>query len=268
VELQRSLADYQRNDIAIFAISYDAVGVLAQFAARHGISYPLLSDTGSRVITALGLLNEQVFEHHAFYGVARQEHHWGVPYPGAFLLDAQGVVTQKRFQSSYRERETGVALLEEGFHLASTARGPWASAAGPGVAIRAYLDADAYRVYQRLRLSVELTVEPGLHVYGRPIPDGYVPFDVEVAPVTGLIVGALEGPRPRPFRVEGLDEEFAVYTGRARFSLPLVFTDKAGDLVVRVAGRGQVCSARDCLPPITVEVELPLAQRNHVDSDR
>ena len=38
-----------------------------------------------------------------------------MPYPGEFLLDERGVVTQKRFQKNYRERETSQAILEQGF---------------------------------------------------------------------------------------------------------------------------------------------------------
>jgi peroxiredoxin len=268
VELQRALPDFERNGIAVFAISYDAAEVLARFSAKHGITYPLLSDEGSRVITALGMLNERVYEHHAFYGIARQDHHWGVPYPGTFVLDAQGVVTQKRFQSSYRMRETGVGVLEQAFGLTSTTHGPEARAMAPGVAIRAYLDAEVYRIFQRLRLAVELEIEPGLHVYGRPIPEGFIPLGVEVEPVQGLIVGPLEGPAPRPFRVEGLDESFMVYEGRAAFSRTLAFTENVGDVVVRVAVGTQVCSDTDCLPPHTSQLELPLLYRTNVDSDR
>ena len=98
--------------------------VLATFAAKQHITYTLLSDEGSTVIRALGLFNEHVFEHHAAYGVPQRDHHWGVPYPGVFLLDEQGYVRHKRFQQSYRERETGVALLEQGFGLPSTYTAP------------------------------------------------------------------------------------------------------------------------------------------------
>jgi len=90
------------------------VDVLAAFAAKQGITYTLFSDQGSKLIRDLGLLNEHVYEHHAAYGIPKRDHHWGVPYPGVFLLDAEGRVTQKRFQQSYRERETGVAVLERG----------------------------------------------------------------------------------------------------------------------------------------------------------
>ena len=133
MELQKSLPDFERHYIVPFAISYDAVDVLATFAAKQHITYTLLSDEGSTIIRALGLCNEHVFEHHAAYGVPRRDQHWGVPYPGVFLLDEQGYVRQKRFQQSYRERETGVALLEQGFGLPSTVHGTPVQAQAQGV---------------------------------------------------------------------------------------------------------------------------------------
>jgi len=50
VELQGITKDLDARGIALFAISYDAVETLAAFAAKHGITYPLLADAGSRVI--------------------------------------------------------------------------------------------------------------------------------------------------------------------------------------------------------------------------
>ena len=244
----------------MFAISYDPVDVLAAFAQRHAITYPLLSDEGSRVIRALGMLNEDVERHHAAYGVTTQPHHRGVPYPGAFLLDEQGVVVEKRFQQSYRERETGSGILERGFGVESSRHGAEARGGSEGVTVHAWLDSPTYRFFQRVWLTVELTVAPGLHLYGRPLPEGYIPLSVEVAPVEGLAVGEPAFPEPHPFRVAGLDEQFYVYDGTLRAALPLTMTRRdAGDLRLPVTVRYQACSASDCLMPATVTLELPLA---------
>ena len=112
-----------------------------------------------------GLLNERVDEQHAAYGIAKQERHQGLPYPGVLLLDEQGRVMQKRFQQSYRERETGVGILAQGFGVTSSVHGPEAHGQSEGVNVRAYLDTDTYRFFQRLWLTVELTIEPGVRVY-------------------------------------------------------------------------------------------------------
>lgn len=242
--------------------------VLASFAAKHGITYTLLSDEGSKVIRDLGLFNEHVYEHHAVYGVPIQDRHWGVPYPGAFLLDEKGRVTQKRFQQSYREREPGAAILEHGFSVESTLQRAEVRAHPEGVAIRAYLDSDTYRFFQRLWLTVELTIGPGLHVYGHPIPEGYIPLSIDVASVEGVIVGKPEFPTTHPYRVEGLDEELHVYEGKVRVSLPLTFTQEGDEQTIHVTVRYQACSATDCLLPSTVKLPLPLKAQDLVDRPR
>lgn len=235
------------------------MAVLAAFTVKHGITYPLLSDEGSNVIRELGLLNERVYEQGAVYGVTPQDRHWGTPYPGAFFLDENGTIVERRFHQSYRERETGAGLLVDGFHAESSIHDAEARAGSDGVSVRAWLDSGTYRYFQRLLLSVELSIEPGLHVYGPPIPDGYIPLSVEIAPIGGLVLGAPQLPEPHPFRIEGLDEQFFVYEGGVLVTLPLTFTERdAGDLVLHVTVRYQACSATDCLIPATLMVDLPV----------
>jgi peroxiredoxin len=140
VELQRNLPDFERNNIAVLGISYDPVDVLARFAAAHGVNFPLLSDEGSKVIRELGMLDEQVYEHQAAFGVTnREERFWGVPYPGEFLLDERGVVTEKRFQKNYRVRETSQTILEQGFGVAASSHSPAVRIEAGGVVVRSFL---------------------------------------------------------------------------------------------------------------------------------
>ncbi len=253
------------------AISYDSIEVLAGFTEKHGITYPLLSDEGSSAIRRLGLLNKQVFEQHAAFGIPRRDNHEGVPYPGIFILDEQGVVVEKRFLQNYRERETAAAVLEQAFGSESAVRGPVQRLSAPGVAVRAYLDAPTYRIFQRRWLTVELQIEPGLHLYGRPIPEGYVPLSLEVEAEPqkeGLVAGEMQGPSPRAFRVAGLDEEFVVYEGTAVFRLPLTFNRKLDVTELSFTLRYQACSESDCLMPAELTLTVPVQAENLVDLDR
>ncbi len=228
-----------------FAISYDAVDVLTTFAAKHNITYTLLSDEGSKVIRELGLFNENVFEHHAAYGVPKRDQCWGVPY------------------------ETGVAVLERGFGLTSSVRGTPVHAQAQGIQVAARLDSPTYRSFQRLWLTVDLDIDAGLHVYGQPIPEGFIPLTVEVTPGEGLIVGAPEFPPPTPHRLEGLDEEFYIYEGKVAVSLPLTFTHDADDTLLQVAVRYQACSAElGCFMPQTVTLQVPVQVQDHIDRPR
>jgi hypothetical protein len=51
------------------------------------------------------------------------------------------------------------------------------------VCVRAWLDSATYSLFQRLHLTVELAIAPGLHVYASPVPEGYTSLSVEIAPM-------------------------------------------------------------------------------------
>ena len=60
----------------IVAISYDSPAILKRFAANSAITYPLLSDAGSKTIDAYGIRNKEAPERFS-----------GIPYPGTFVVD-------------------------------------------------------------------------------------------------------------------------------------------------------------------------------------
>ena len=74
--------------------------VLARFAERRKIAFPLLSDPDSKTISAYGLLNQEA------KGKAA-----GIPYPGTMVLDRDGVIRAKLFLEGYKERSTPEDLI-------------------------------------------------------------------------------------------------------------------------------------------------------------
>jgi hypothetical protein len=247
--------------VALFAISYDSVAILRDFAGAHGISYPLLSDEGSQVIRALGLLNERVQEDHAHYGIAPNPRHVNLPYPGVFVLDAAGCVREKRFYESYRQRETGSGLVAQALGI-FVEPAPPAAGVAPAVQARVWLDSPTYAWFQRLALIVELTVMPGFHVYAEPASSGLVSLSIEVQPIAGLEVGPATWPAPRRFRLPGLADELWVHEGAVRGMLPLTFTAPpgSGNHVVRVTVRYQACDEARCLLPASLGFEIPVRE--------
>jgi peroxiredoxin Q/BCP len=82
-------------------ISYDDTAVLRRFSDQAKISFPLLSDPESTTIEAYHIRNE-----------AAKGKTEGVPNPGTFLLDRDGVIRAKLFLEGYRDRHTTGALIE------------------------------------------------------------------------------------------------------------------------------------------------------------
>ena len=101
VQLQRDLKPIEDAGIQLVGISYDEPAALKRFADQMKITFPLLSDPGSKTIDAYHIRNE------AARGKAV-----GVPNPGTFILDQEGVIRAKLFLEGYRERHTTEALIE------------------------------------------------------------------------------------------------------------------------------------------------------------
>jgi peroxiredoxin Q/BCP len=99
--LQRDLKSIEDAGVQLVGISYDDPAVLKKFSDRSKITFPLLSDPESRTIDAYHIRNA------AAKGKAA-----GVPNPGTFLLDRDGVIRAKLFLEGYRDRHTSEALVE------------------------------------------------------------------------------------------------------------------------------------------------------------
>jgi peroxiredoxin len=101
VQLQRDLKSIEDAGVQVVGISYDDTKVLTNFSDRMKITFPMLSDPGSKTIEAYHLRNE------AAKGRAA-----GVPNPGTFILDREGVIRAKLVLEGYRDRHTSDALIE------------------------------------------------------------------------------------------------------------------------------------------------------------
>ena len=242
-------------------MSYDPVPVLAAFAEKRGVTFSLLSDEGSKTIRALGLLNEQIAEQQAHFGANVEERHHGLPHPGTFVLNEEGVIVEKLFEQHHRYRPSGVSFIETSETSFDSAGSPppvAAQAEAAEIQVKTWLGKPTYRPYQRLRLNVSIQIPEGLHVYGRPIPEDYIPLTVDIEPLEGLEVGTLELPQPRPFSTPGVSEEFHAYEGAIRGVLPFTLLKNIGDVMLQALVGYQACSDRLCYPPSQVTLQLSL----------
>ena len=101
VQLQRDLKAIEEAGVQVVGLSYDEPAVLKRFSDKAKIGFPMLSDPESKTIEAYHIRNE------AAKGKAE-----GVPNPGTFILDQNGVIRAKLFLDGYRARHTTDALIE------------------------------------------------------------------------------------------------------------------------------------------------------------
>lgn len=98
--LQKSLKDIDATGVQLISVSYDSPAVLAAAAKKLGVTFPILSDTGSKVIDAYGVRNQEATGR----GV-------GIPHPVVFILDQQGTIRAKLMRDGYRTRPESVEII-------------------------------------------------------------------------------------------------------------------------------------------------------------
>lgn len=257
MQLQQHLPEFEAAGIALFAISYDPVEDQRKFAEEFGITFPMMADPDHRAIEATGILNTLVRPDEAVYGI---------PFPGIYVLGIDGRVEEKLFFQHYRTRPSASTVLREGFGLDfEVDNHPHADVAGDGIRIEATLGGESLVFMETAMLYVDLHVDPGLHVYGQPIPEGYIPTEVRVSAPEGVQVGEPEYPPTTPFRLEGLDDEFRVFAEDARVKIRIQrLAPDLEAIPLEVTVSYQACNDRECFLPQTktLHLDVPVAALN------
>jgi peroxiredoxin len=99
-ELQANLPQFDAAGLKVVGISYDSVETLAKAAARHQLTFTLLSDAGSATIDAYGIRNLEA------KGRAS-----GVPHPAVFIVDETGVIQARLMHDGYKTRPTPAEIV-------------------------------------------------------------------------------------------------------------------------------------------------------------
>ncbi len=230
MELQDRLEELESSGIGVAAISYDSQEVLAAFAERRGITFPLLSDDGSSVITEFGILNTVVVEglgpNQDDPDVVADIHKYvaasvfdsdrlrrtivGTPYPGTFMLDANARVSSRFFEEFYRERNTtSNVMLKLGIGLT-----PIAAVRGTTAQLKftAYPSNPTVTAGTRFSLAVEVEPNPGMHVYAPGAETmGYRVIGLNMAPSEHVRFEPVSFPDSEIYHFKPLDEYVPAY---------------------------------------------------------
>lgn len=226
--------------------------MLARFASTQHITFPLLSDKGSRVIRRYGILNNNIPPTHAFYGI---------PFPGEYLITPDGRVADKVFLPSWEDRGTGSEVLLRNFGASVGNNVVEIRSDELNVQIR--LSDSAAFPGQELAVVADFTVRPGWHIYGRPLPKGFVPttmsFDAAM-----IAQQFFDFPKSTPIRFVALGETLPVYTGNFRAIGKVLLKESLLARKYRLAGqlRFQECNDQICKLPQAVGFEIPITIRS------
>ncbi len=249
------MPQFEAAGVRVYALSYDEADALRDFRDAHGITYTLLSDPDSEVIRSFGILNTLI---------AEDDHPWyGIPYPGTYLIDAEGQITHKFFDSNLAVR-AGPEQLLRALGGEPAAEAVTAAADQPDtVSMRVFLDGDSLARTVQRDLVVQFEVPDGRHVYAEPAPGGSVAVSVALDANDSIVQRPLQRPASEPHTLAGTGETFPVHHGRFELRLPLTVNGgllDGGDSSLTVSGtvRWQVCDDEVCDIPESQAFELSL----------
>lgn len=86
---------FENLGVTIAAMTYDPVDFLKEVELDRGVPFTLLHDEDITHVNRIGILNT---------GYEPGTRAYGVPYPGIFLIDSDGVIRHKFAEESYRDR--------------------------------------------------------------------------------------------------------------------------------------------------------------------
>ncbi len=249
MELEANLPTLDASGIVPVAVSYDPQKTLAAFTAARGITYPLLSDEGSRFIRKLGILNTRI---------EPTNEHYGIPYPGVYFVGADGRVEDKVFHDGHRTRDAATTSLREHFGVAVAGNGPRDRQERDGIIAVASLDTGTFVRGERIGLRVTIQAAPGIHIYGQPLPAGYIPTTLEIDAPETVTVEPVQYPLPHTLHTDWLDEELPVYDGSITLTTALIFAEQRENVAITATLHYQACTTDECFLPERLTFTLPM----------
>jgi len=257
VELQGRVDELHKAGMGLASIMYDPVPVLADFASRRGITFPMLSDAGSAIIKKYGILNTTVAESNALFGY---------PFPGTFILNREGVVTSRFFEATYQERNT---ISSVQVRLGGKVDAPATKTTAPHLEIVSYLTDRVAAPGTHFSIVLELKPAARVHVYA-PGVSGYKPITLTIQPQAGLIVRNAQFPQADDYFFKPLNEHVPVYQRPFRI-IQDVMLDPAREaaatlkdletMTIAATLAYQACDDKICFNPESVPLAWPINVR-------
>jgi hypothetical protein len=252
VELESSYASIRSQGLRLVAVSYDPVEVLKSFADHKKITFPMLSDPGSKIIRSYGILNDTVEKGNMAYGI---------PYPGTYVLDAKGVIVSKYFEDDYKERETASSILVQQF--GAPAGGAHVTKQSKQLQVSLSASTDTIATGQHVSLVLDIDLKPKMHVYA-PGVEHYIPIEWQMAESDAAKFEAVKWPKSEKLYLQAIDETVPVYKDTFRAVRDIVFApdgklkplvNEKGEITIHGTLKYQACDDKMCFVPVSVPLD-------------
>ena len=239
---------YRAAGVRLYALSYDEPDALADYAEAHGTTFTLLSDPDSEVITSFGILNSLI---------PPDDHPWyGLPFPGSYVVDADGIVVAKFFEHNFAIRPGPEQLLAAALGQEFEIPAPAGDGAADRVSANVRIDGDRLPMGVTRQIVATFRVPEGQHLYSEPVPDGLVAAAIELDDNDGILSYEPVTPPTSPLTLSGSGDTLAVYEGDVVLRLAVAQNarnmqkDDDGRFVT-ISGqvRWQACDDVECFLP-------------------
>jgi peroxiredoxin len=251
VQLEELQEAFQRNGIGVCAISYDSSEILQDFAKKKKLNFPLLSDTGSKIIRDFNILDTSVLPGSAAYGV---------PYHGSYVVNEVGVVVSKFFEPTF-EHSSGIVLTRL---FGSPLNTHEKFVKHDHLDLRYYASSNRVAAGDQLTLTIEVLLHDKVHVYAPGAKD-YFSIVWELESTAAFSGAPVDYPSPQIIALPSIQEKVPIYQGSFRITRSITLhaepreihriIDSQGNLVIKGILRFQACDNTMCYVPRKVSLE-------------
>jgi cytochrome c biogenesis DsbD-like protein len=191
---------------------------------------------------------------------------FGIPYPGTFILDRNGVVVQKYFEDDFKQRYTASDILAKQYN-AETGEAR-STIEAKHLRLSASAGVSAVHVGQRIALDLDIDLPRDVHVYA-PGVQGYIPIDFAITASDAVKPLPAVYPASKTMHLKAINETVPVYTGHFRIlrEVTIGASLPEGQLTIEGSFRYQACDSRECFIPETVPLKWVL-QVEPLDRER
>jgi len=238
----------------VAVITYDSPEVIRNFSDRLGITVPILSDQGSKIINDFGILNTNI---------PRTSFQYGIPFPGTYTVDTKGVVTAKYFEDTYRERVTPNFILSRQFGEAGVRKSQVRTA---HLTLTSYVTDDNVYAGNRVSLILDVELPPKMHIYA-PGVKGYKPVGFQLDRHPNVRFFDTSFPKAAIMDLPVIKERVPVYSGKVRITRDVILaTDenmrKESNVEITGTFEYQACDDKICYLETTIPLKFSLVVQN------
>lgn len=263
VELEGHLAKIREEGFGVAAISYDSVAVLKNFSNRKNITFPLLSDRGSKIIRSFGILDETIPKSSPLYGIPHME---------SYLVGPSGKVINKFYQGD-PDGPKHFTILELLERPGGEVPVPYTTREAKHLRVTSSATPDVLRWNIHVKLLLDIDLPPKTHVYSPSVQGGYIPIDWKMAGGSSKVAGGfpkfsgVKYPAAEMLHVDILNETLSVYQSHFQLARDVIVGDEQqmkpllnerGEANFEGTLRYQACDDHECYIPETVPLKWAL----------